>query len=492
MVSHPISSLHRPNRQHRDAWLLAGVVLAAALLRLALLRTERVVWGDEPSYLWLGRNWITGQGFTFTGRPDPHHSPFYPMVTGVLYLLTHNLELASDILYVLFGALLAVPIYLLARRIYGRGVGYWAALLVSLFPALTGAVLFWGTMTEPIYYFLVYIGFWAALVAVEDDRLWGYVAAGVAFALAYLTRPEAVGYLAAAVVFWLAVLLAERRLLRLRSLAALGAYGLAFLACVLPYAAFVHSQTGSWQITEKAGVTFITCLGLASRDVAAFDRATWGLDSTGHEVFFFSPESYTVSMGDYIRAHPAEFARLVAQNLRAFLQYLLSPRLFPSLFLPILALGLCVAVWGRDRLRREFFLWLTVLPLLGFTLFFIQERYIGAALPTLAIWLALGLRHLGRWCAETWTNLVAGSAGDSPVGRGKVATLLTVAPLVVLVFWIGLFPNPLLTRMHASVEAIIARSTSVASAPAASGDRTGEPAPLNAEPISATEETPRP
>jgi len=70
--------------------------------------------------------------------------------------------------------------------------------------------------------------------------------------------------------------------------------------------------------------------------------------------------------------------------------------------------------------------------------------------------------------------------------------LTTVAPLVVLVFWIGLFPNPLLTRMHASVEAIIARSTSVASAPAASGDRTGEPAPLNAEPISATEETPRP
>ena len=35
--------------------------------------------------------------------------------------------------------------------------------------------------------------------------------------------------------------------------------------------------------------------------------------------------------------------------------------------------------------------------------------------------------------------------------------MITLVPLVVLVFWIGLFPNPLLTRMHASVEKVIAR-----------------------------------
>ncbi len=35
--------------------------------------------------------------------------------------------------------------------------------------------------------------------------------------------------------------------------------------------------------------------------------------------------------------------------------------------------------------------------------------------------------------------------------------LLALVPLVVLVFWIGLFPNPLLSRMHASVEKVIAR-----------------------------------
>ncbi len=33
-----------------------------------------------------------------------------------------------------------------------------------------------------------------------------------------------------------------------------------------------------------------------------------------------------------------------------------------------------------------------------------------------------------------------------------------LVPLVVLIFWIGLFPNPILTRMHPSVEKVIARA----------------------------------
>jgi hypothetical protein len=33
--------------------------------------------------------------------------------------------------------------------------------------------------------------------------------------------------------------------------------------------------------------------------------------------------------------------------------------------------------------------------------------------------------------------------------------MVTMGPLVALVFWIGFFPNPLLTKMHASVNALI-------------------------------------
>ena len=36
--------------------------------------------------------------------------------------------------------------------------------------------------------------------------------------------------------------------------------------------------------------------------------------------------------------------------------------------------------------------------------------------------------------------------------------MVTLVPLVVLIFLIGLFPNPILTRMHPSVERVIARA----------------------------------
>jgi NADH-quinone oxidoreductase subunit M len=52
--------------------------------------------------------------------------------------------------------------------------------------------------------------------------------------------------------------------------------------------------------------------------------------------------------------------------------------------------------------------------------------------------------------------------------------LVTLAPLVVLVFWIGLFPNPMLTSMHASVNHLVEQANvgdfSIAQA---SGERRG-------------------
>lgn len=62
--------------------------------------------------------------------------------------------------------------------------------------------------------------------------------------------------------------------------------------------------------------------------------------------------------------------------------------------------------------------------------------------------------------------------------------MLTLVPLVVLVFLIGLFPNPLLTRMHASVEKVIARSLpSMPVSATAAGPAPAAPEPLR--PVSA-------
>jgi 4-amino-4-deoxy-L-arabinose transferase-like glycosyltransferase len=391
-------------RQERNReWLWVGLLVGLAFaVRLALvLFVERVVWGDEPFYLWLGRNWFEGRGFSFTGYSDVHHTPGYPFLSAVFYIITGNMEAASNVCYVLFGTLLMLPLYGLARRIYGRTAGYIALLIAAVYPALTGTILFWGTMTEPPYYFFAYAAIFALLAGMERRRAWVVLLAGLAAGAAYIVRPEGVAYFAILLFYLLVIRLFEKRLFTRRTALELLCLLVGFALIFMPYMTYVRLETGAWMVSEKAGVTFITSWRLAYGDTVAFDQATWGLDSTGLEVFFFSRESYHVSMVGIILQDPMEFARLVYQNIITFLAQAFSPRMFPYFLLPLAGLGLFGAVWDRARAKRELLLVLSLLPVMAFLVFFIQERYIAALLPTLILWLAAGLVKLGEWVADT-------------------------------------------------------------------------------------------
>lgn len=426
---------HRtPQTARNREWLWVGLLIVLAfVVRLALvLFVDRVVWGDEPFYLWLGRNWFEGRGYTFTGYSDVHHTPGYPFLSAVFYLITGNLETASDICYVLFGTALMVPLYLLARRIYSREAGYIALLLAAVFPALTGTILFWGTMTEPPYYFFAYGAMFALLAGMERRRTWAVLLAGLAAGAAYIVRPEGIAYFAILLFYLLVIRLFEKRLFTRRAALEILCLLVGFALVFMPYMIYVRLETGAWMVSEKAGVTFVTSWRLAYGDTAAFDKATWGLDSTGLEVFFFSRESYHVSMVEAILQDPMEFARLVYQNVLALLSQAFSPRMFPYFFLPLVGLALFGEAWNRARAKRELLLILSLLPVMAFLVFFIQERYIAALLPTLILWLAAGLVRLGEWVAGTARWLFGASDGSRWRRWGTwLPTLLIVAMLVV-------------------------------------------------------------
>lgn len=425
-------------RLNAAAWALLALVLVTVLWRWLLASPARVVWGDEPFYLWIGRNWLTGHGYTFTGYSDVHHTAGYPLLAGLLYLVTGNLELASRLLFVIFGALLPLPIYGLAARLYGRGTGLLAAMLVAAWPALNGAVLHWGTLTEPPYYFFIYSGLFVAMTILLPSgtatsrggrwrRLLPWFATAALLTLAYHVRPEAIAHVLAAGVYLTLVGFIELRRRLMALLPRVAAYALGFALLWLPYGAYVAQHTGSWQISEKAGVTYVTSKSLAYGDTKAFDQATWGLDSTGREVFFFSRESYNVSMVETILADPGDFARLLYQNLEMFLAQTISNRLFPFFLLPLVALGWFGAAWESRRLKGEGLLWVGILPVLAFLLFFIQERYIATLLPILIIWTAHGLSRFGAWLTASierisWRRVQA-----------RRRSALAVAPAMVLV-----------------------------------------------------------
>lgn len=427
----------QPSLSRRERITIALIILIAFLVRLALVQVDRVVWGDEPFYLWLGRNWITGQGYSFTGHPDVHHTPGYPFLTGITYPLTRNMELSSDLCYLVFGSLLPLPIYLITRRIYGSPAAF-AGILAASYPALTGAILRWGTLTEAPYYTLVYSGLYASLVAVEDEHRWAYALAGALFGAAYLVRPEAIGYIVILFLFLLAVKLLSRRLFQRQVLTGLVLFAAVAALFVLPYVAYTAYHTGHWMITEKAGVTFETGIGLAYGNTAAFDKSTWRLDSTGKEVYFFSPESYLVEVGGATITRTA-FMKLILRNTWAFIELLFTWRLFPYFFLIPVGLALFQKPWDRLYLQRQLFIAASIAPVLGFLLFFVQERYIAAVLPALLVWLGAGLFELGRWLSDT----VAQLRHPSTTPKMLLYFLALLPLLFVLVYCLAMQPNML-------------------------------------------------
>jgi 4-amino-4-deoxy-L-arabinose transferase-like glycosyltransferase len=436
-----------PVSSRSERWLLASLVLIALAFHLFFVRGARVVWGDEPFYLWLGKNWLTGQGYQFLGFTDVHHPPLVPLLAGVLYLALGSLEQASNALYVVFGALLVLPMAGIARRLYGQRVGLLAGLLVALWPVFNAAIPWWGTMTEPPFYFFAAVGLWAAIAAAglrRDDLrgreaaeaattrgdggpLWAWGLAGLAFGLAYLTRPEGIWYVPA--VGGVLVLIAwfTRQPWR-RWLAGAALFGLGFLVCFFPYAVHTRIHTGGWMVSEKVGITFQDSLALARNDLAEHDRVLWQLDATGEQVYFFSEESFHLSMVDEIRANPRRYASLVYLNVRSLLSRFFTVQDFMPIFLPLLGLGLFGVIWDRRRLRGELVLLAALLPPLTFLFFFIFERYLAPLLLPMLIWTAFGLELLCHWARGTAARLLP-QLGERWL---RVAWLTPAAAVVVL------------------------------------------------------------
>ncbi len=463
--------------RRRTRWLVWGLVILAAALRLYWGTRSRVVWGDEPFYLWLGQSLLDGQGYQFFGISAVHHSPLFALLAAVLSRGIAPLAglaggsptaliAGSVAVHVSAGSLLVWPVFGIARRLTGTGPALAAALATAVSPALAVAPLLWGTMTEPIYLLAVAFGFWGLFIAVEDGKLAGYALGGAGFALAYLTRSEAIVY----VVGGLAAVLLLRHLRRVapcggpssiviarsgvgdeaispdagdcfgaaaprndmrvqagdrpqqgrelgRTAAGIGLALVIFFVLISPYLVVLKERTGKWQLLEEAGSTYVSAQGLAYGDTAAFDAGTWGLDPASGEVYYFSDTSEGQGLAEAIVANPAEFARRLRANVKDLVAGLTGWRLLGWPLIALALLGLFNRPWDGRRLRGELLLAVVLAGPLSFVLFFVQDRYLAAALIPALIWVGGGAAWLGEWLAGTiaeWQNEKRKTKNEKP------------------------------------------------------------------------------
>jgi 4-amino-4-deoxy-L-arabinose transferase-like glycosyltransferase len=416
---------------------LAGLVVGTVLLRIGLaLALPRTIKWDESSYLLLGRNLLTGRGFTTGLYPEVYHPPLYPIVSGTLYLFVGDFEQASNLAYALFGGLLLLPVFVVAQRTYGLQTAWLVTVLLAIFPALSISVLYWGTMIEPLYLCLTYGGLAALLVGLEDDRLGMFAAAGVLFGLAYLTRPEGVVYFGVFLVFGL-VWLARRMNLRvLRAWCAVGWFVLSFVLLAAPYVWYLHTQTGHWMLTGKLNVAWESFGPMITHDPVAFDRLNNGLDASGREIYWLSPDRFQRSLLQTVMADPMDLVHRVVANARELKAQFFGGGVFWYGLLPLVVLALFKKPWDRRRLEHEALLVAALVPLLAFLPFGILMRYFTPAFPVLLMWTARGALDLGVWLQDT-LELSRGR----PVSSGRLKTMLEWLPAgVVVLFFLVMVP----------------------------------------------------
>jgi hypothetical protein len=395
-------------RYGRADWLTLILLVALGVaVRLYSTTYPRVVWGDEPYYLWIGQSLWAGTGLNAMGYSAAHFPPLFPVLAGGLALLTGSLQSASNLIFIVSGALLAVPLYALARAIYGATAAWMVGLTVALYPALTSGVLAWGTLTEPIYLLWVGIAVFALFRALDQRPMrWrDFALLGLALGLAYLTRTEALVFLAAAFALLLIGRLARRdRIGPLLSRLLLA--GLVFLLVASPYLLYIRTNTGQWSLTGAAGMAFVSMAGLAKNDAAAFDKATWGLDPASGEVYLFAPSSEGESLAGALLADPMATLRRLRNGVDAAAGAFFSIKLLPVALAVVAALGLFVQPWRPQRLRGELALLASLAAPLAYLPFFVQERYLAGLLLPAMVWIGAGMWMLGLWLSGTAQNLL--------------------------------------------------------------------------------------
>src|SRR5262249_56719606 len=123
----------------RHVWVwLAILVIASFAVRLAAWKH----WGtgsiesEGAEYARIAQNLRNGVGYVGIVTPGAqlNFNPVFPVLIAGVSFITHDYELAARLVALLMGALLPLPVFGIASRLFNRRVGFIAAVLVLFHP----------------------------------------------------------------------------------------------------------------------------------------------------------------------------------------------------------------------------------------------------------------------------------------------------------------------------------------------------------------------
>lgn len=404
------ANLHSGQAKQRvNVWshpfFLIGVILFASLaMRVAALGH----WGtgamdsEGVGYARIAQNLRAGIGYVGMTSPGLQlvFPPAFPLLIAAASFLTHDYEWAGRLVSLIFGALLPLPVFGIASRLYSRHTGYVAALLAMFYPVLVN--LSFTVLSEGPYITMLLSGVYLVLRALDRPSIGNYCLVGGILGLAYLTRQEAVAPLLIAV--FVAMCYTEGTLAT-RSKWAAAALA-AFSVVALPEVVYLYSATGQIRLEEKSSLFYAqqvrTAIGQENNEAMPGEWAEHSINANLERT-----GTSNRSEADVLRETRVTFRQLahnvktgIRQNIQILLEQLTS-RWLGAPFLPALAfLGALRRPWKRPLVSSHLYFMLVPLTAILATFSFsgwTTKRYYFVLLPFLLIWAANGLVGVGLW-----------------------------------------------------------------------------------------------
>jgi 4-amino-4-deoxy-L-arabinose transferase-like glycosyltransferase len=184
-------------------WLALFTVAAGLLFRIAAM----CYWGtgtiesEGAEYAKIAENLHNGVGYMGLVFPGPqmHFPPLFPWLIAGASFFTGNHETAGRLVSLIFGALLPLPVFGIAARLFKRRVGFIAAGLVLLHPL--SIHLSFMVYSEGPYATLLLFAVYLVIRALEHPSIQWWLAMGAAFGICYLVRAESLAVFAISLFF---------------------------------------------------------------------------------------------------------------------------------------------------------------------------------------------------------------------------------------------------------------------------------------------------
>jgi len=194
---------------------------------------------DGVYYAQIARNLLAGDGPGWEALIFPILQPLLVALMSWWTGIT-NFPLLAQYLNTLAGTLALIPVYFIAREVFGKTAAVFAVLLTMTYPQLVAISM--SDTTESLYSLLVMTSIWAALIAMRAVSYRRAAVAGALLGLTYLARPEGliVFFTFLPILFWRVRKLADTK----KAFAATATVMVVFSVLAAPYVAFLWKGYG--------------------------------------------------------------------------------------------------------------------------------------------------------------------------------------------------------------------------------------------------------